>query len=80
MYATIRKQKRGLFILWVKLPLKFAVVKSVCKSCDGRILDTPCTLGEEIVSAIHVDHTIFQDAFPLIFYTGNLDPRDEING
>jgi len=38
-----------------------------------------CALGEEIVLAIHVDHTVFQDAFPFIFHTGNLVVRAKHN-
>jgi hypothetical protein len=44
----------------------------------GELLISPCTLGKKIIFSIDVNHTIFQDAFPLVLNTRNLD--SELSG
>jgi hypothetical protein len=55
--------------------------RNQCAKHGNGMAGIPCALGEEIVLAIHMDHAVFQDALPLIFYTGNLwmgNPSKEV--
>jgi len=61
---------------------KNAVEKHVSKgvlSNTNLPLKLACALGEEIISAIHVYHAVFEDTLPLVFHASDLVVSAEDN-